>query len=161
MLDINEIIPGRLWVGAYVRAEEVTELERLGITTVVSMQTEEDLRHCGIAFNALEQAYLNSRIRYVRLPVPDFDQDALVRHLPGAIVEIERIMADSSNKVYLHCTAGINRSPTAAAGYLIKSRGISVCEALNYVTSRRDCDPAMDILEKYAIALTGTPGDES
>jgi protein-tyrosine phosphatase len=160
VLDISEIIPGRLWVGAYVRTEEVTELERIGITTVINMQTDEDLLHCGISPKELARAYSSSRIDYVRLPVPDFDQEALAGNLPGTVLEIERVMASPANRVYLHCTAGINRSATAAAGYLIRSKGIPVREAVTYVTSRRDCDPASDILEECEIALTGTPREQ-
>jgi dual specificity phosphatase 12 len=159
VLDISEIIPGRLWVGAYVRAEEVSELERIGITTVISMQTDEDLLHCGISPGKLAGAYSTSRIEYVRMPVPDFDRNGLARGLPAAVAEIERRMVSPATRVYLHCTAGVNRSATAAAGYLIRSRGISVCEAVTYLTSRRDCDPTFDILEEYEIALTGAPRD--
>ena len=154
VLDISEIIPGRLWVGAYVRPDEIAELQKTGITTVVSMQTDEDLQHCGIAPRELARTYSGSGIDYVRLPTPDFDREGLARDLPATVVELERIMANPASRVYLHCTAGVNRSATAAAGYFIKCRGLSAWEALNYVTSRRSCDPLLDVLEDYAFALS-------
>ncbi len=43
MLDCNEIIPDRLWVGCYVRPEDAHWLKRMGITTIVNLQSDGDL----------------------------------------------------------------------------------------------------------------------
>ncbi len=153
MLDISEIIPGRLWVGAFVRPGDIAELKRIGVTSVISMQTDEDLQHCGISPQELASAYSKSGMSYVRLPVTDFDREELARSLPDAVAEIVRLLASPANTVYVHCTAGVNRSATAAAGYLIRSRGITAWGALSYVTSRRNCDPSLDILEDYEMSF--------
>lgn len=155
MLDYSEIIPGRLWVGAYVCAGEVPELKQIGITTVFSMQTDEDLRHFGIPPEELTRAYARAGIEYQRQPTPDFDREALARNLPETVSRIENALADPRMRLYLHCTAGAIRSATAAAGYLIRSRGISAYEACAFLTSRRNCDPTFDILESYELALSG------
>ena len=42
-LEFNEIISGRLWVGSYVREEDIPRLKHMGITAVVSLQTDEDM----------------------------------------------------------------------------------------------------------------------
>ncbi len=40
-------------------------------------------------------------------------------------------------KVVVHCIAGISRSASICAAYLIKHRGMSAIEALEFVRSRR------------------------
>lgn len=157
VLDFNEIIPGRLWVGGYVREEEVHELRQMGITTVVSMQTDEDLLHYGVSLHELALAYEDAGIEFRRLPTQDFDREALERNLPQVVTQVEEALANPRTKLYLHCTAGINRSPTAAAGFLIRSSGISAREACDYLTARRDCNPTLDILERYEAAQRGKP----
>ncbi|MBZ5495497.1 MAG: dual specificity protein phosphatase family protein [Acidobacteriia bacterium] len=152
-LDFNEIIPGRLWVGGYVREEDVAELRRIGITTVVSLQTDEDLLLYGILPHRLALAYQSSGIELRRVPTLDFDREALARNLPEAVAQVEDALAPPWTKLYLHCTAGINRSATTAAGFLIKSRGTPAREARDYLTARRDCNPTLDILENFEEAL--------
>jgi protein-tyrosine phosphatase len=154
VLEYSEIIPGRLWIGAYVCEDEVPELKQIGITTVFNMQTDEDLRHYGISPDGLARAYSSAGIEFQRQPTPDFDREALARNLPEAVARIETALADPGIRLYLHCTAGAIRSATTAAGYLIRSRGISAYEACAFLTSRRNCNPTLDILESYEIALS-------
>ena len=56
-------------------------------------------------------------------------------------------------RVYVHCTAGINRGPTLAAAYLIKNKGLSAREAYEYVIERRQCRPYPTVLQEYAKSL--------
>ena len=154
MLDYSEVIPGRLWVGGYVCADEVPELRQIGITTVFSMQTDVDLRQFGISPEELTHAYASAGIEFHRHPTPDFDREALARNLPEVVAQIERMLADPHTRLYLHCTAGAIRSATAAAGYLVRSRGITAYEACAFLTARRYCNPTLDILESYEIALS-------
>lgn len=157
VLDFNEIIPARLWVGGYVRPEDVTHLEQLGITTVVSLQTDGDLSYYGVSLLELAALYRDAGIVFRRVPTPDFDREALARNLPAAVSQVEAGMADPRARLYLHCTAGVNRAPTTAAGFLIKARGISAREAHEYLIARRDCTPTLDILEGFETALRGRP----
>jgi protein-tyrosine phosphatase len=157
VLDFDEIIPDRLWVGGYVREEEVSQLRQMGVNMVLSMQMDEDLLHYGVSPHELTLAYKNAGIEFYRLPTPDFDREALERNLPQAVTLVEEALAHPRTMLYLHCTAGINRSPTAAAGFLIKSLGISAREACEYLAARRDCNPTLDILERYEAALRSRP----
>ena len=43
IFDWNEIIQNRLWIGSFVRPEEVRFLEDLKISTVLSLQSDDDL----------------------------------------------------------------------------------------------------------------------
>ena len=152
MLDFDEIVPGRLWVGGRVYEEDVPQLKLLGITTVVSLQTDEDLLDYGISPVGLARAYRDIGIELRRVPTMDFDQEALRHNLPEAVAQVAEALADSGIRLYLHCSVGINRSPTTAAAFLIRSRGITAREACDWLTALRDCRPDLDILEEYEAA---------
>ena len=153
ILDCDEIIPGRLWVGRYVDPSDIKLLDALGITTLVSLQSDQDLAYYGISIARILRACEEARIDFRRIAIPDFDRVALARHLPSAVAVLESALASSQSRVYLHCSAGINRSPTAAAAYLIRSRGLSARAAHDYLTSRRNCSPFLTVLESYEMSL--------
>ena len=145
--------PGRLWIGRYVDPSDIKLLGALGITTLVSLQSDQDLAYYGISIARILRACEEARIDFRRIAIPDFDQVALAQNLPQAVAVLESALAPSQGRVYLHCSAGINRSPTAAAAYLIRSRGLSAREAHDYLTSRRNCRPYLTVLEQYEMSL--------
>ena len=49
--------------------------------------------------------------------------------------------------VYVHCNAGINRSPSTVVAYLHWIEGMGLDEALDYVISQRPCDPYRDVIQ--------------
>ncbi len=156
-IDFDEIITGHLWVGSFVREGDLAQLRRMGITDIVNLQTDEDMEHCGASPESLADACRPMGILVHRFAINDFDKQDLARCLAGAVELINGLLSAPTAKVYLHCTAGINRSPTVAAAYLIRSLGLPARDAANHLTSRRDCDPAVDVLEGYAAALRSDP----
>ena len=157
MFDYNEIIPGRLCVGTFVRPNEVRHLRNIRITCIVSLQTDEDLSAYGVSLADVLRACRDAGIEHRRVPTPDFDRAALAANLPLCVTELEAAIASKSARVYLHCTAGINRSPTTAAAFLVRSRGYTARQAYEYVVSRRDCEPYLEVIERYERILKGTP----
>ena len=154
LFDHNQVIEGRLWVGTFIRPEDARQRRRMGITDVVSLQSERDLEERRISIRKLIRALSEANVDLHRVPIRDFSREDLARKLPACVAAVEAALAPGWAKVYLHCTAGINRGPTVAAAYLIKSRGMSAREAHDYVVSRRECDPYLDVLERYASQLT-------
>lgn len=152
-IDCNEMIPDRLWVGGYLRPEDAGLLAKQLISTVLSLQTDEDLAVYGIQIKKLLKAYQAADIELRRVPIPDFDKESLVANLPLCVSELEEALKPEWARVYLHCTAGLNRSPTVAAAYLIRSGNMSAKEAYDYVTARRHCSPSLELLEKYEESL--------
>ena len=148
-IDCNEMIPDRLWVGGYLRPEDAGSLAKKFISTVLNLQTEEDLAAHGIQMKKLLKAYESAEIELRRVPIADFDNESLVTKLPLCVSELEKALKPEWARVYVHCTAGLNRSPTVAAAYLIRSANMSAKEAYDYVTARRHCSPSREILEKY------------
>lgn len=153
IFDWNEIIQDRLWVGSFVRPEEVKLLERMKISTVICLQSDQDLACYNIPSERLLMAYSSAKIQFRRVAIPDFDTQALSGRLAQAVEELETALKPSGARVYVHCTAGINRSPTLAAAYLIKNKLLSAKEAYDYVMARRQCSPYLAILQEYAESL--------
>lgn len=154
ILDCNEIVPERLWVGSYVRPQDIGFLQKLQITAIVNLQSDWDLASYNIPMKKLLAAYAAADIRLHRIPVPDFDRQALATHLPEAVATLEEILTPRWSKAYVHCTAGINRGPTLAAAYLIKKLGMTAREAYDYVVARRECKPYLEALLEYEASLS-------
>ena len=152
-LDCNEIIPGTLWVGAYLQPEDVRELRHAGITVVISLQSDDDLETYCISIPMLTNALQSAGIRLVRIPIQDFSKEAIEQKLPAAVSRILSELESADARVYLHCTAGINRAPTTAAAYLIFSRNMAAREAWGFLTARRHCSPYLDVLERFSASL--------
>jgi protein-tyrosine phosphatase len=153
ILDCNEIISGRLWVGCYVRPEDVGILRQMEITSIVNLQSDRDLATYNISMKKLTEAYAFAEIDLRRIPIPDFDRHALGLQLPQAVDELEDVLVPRWSKAYIHCTAGINRGPTLAAAYLIKADRLTAQEAYDFVIARRDCSPYLDTLQAYEAYL--------
>jgi protein-tyrosine phosphatase len=153
ILNCNEIIPERLWVGRCVDPGDVKHLREFGITTLMSLQSDEDLAYYGISMKRMLRACKEAGIDLRRIATRDFDTIALAQNLPQCVAALEAALTPRWARVYLHCSAGINRGPTAAAAYLIRSRGLSAREAHDYLTARRNCSPYLTVLEQYEAAL--------
>jgi protein-tyrosine phosphatase len=153
MPDWHEIIDNRVWVGGYIRPSDVPALSHLGISAVVSMQSDMDLMNLGISISTLYEALTRAGIGLFRIPTVDFDSSDLSDNISEAVARLEEALEPECAKAYVHCTAGINRGPTVVAAYLIKTQGFSPREACNFVKSRRYCDPVIESLGNFERSL--------
>jgi protein-tyrosine phosphatase len=153
ILDCNEILENRLWVGCYPRVDEVASLKQLDISAVLSLQSDGDLAEYSIPIKKLIKAYESADIEFHRIPTMDFDKQALGANLAIAVEKLEAILTPKWAKAYVHCTAGINRAPTLAAAYLIKTQQMLAIQAYDYVMARRHCRPYLSTLEEYEATL--------
>ncbi len=132
-------ITENLFVGScLLGAEEAEELRRLGVTAILSLQTEEDMGERGVQWE--EKAASAAKLAFRNLPVRDFDSMDLRRKLSECVVALDR-MLKAGHTVFLHCTAGTERSPTVAAAYLHWCLAWPLGKALAHVRDRRDCSP--------------------
>jgi protein-tyrosine phosphatase len=148
-LDCSEMVPGRLWVGAFVRPDAGQDLIAKGITAVLSLQSDEDLAYYGLSVRRLSRSFALAGLAYERMPVEDFSSDRLALKMPECVASLVKALSPENARVYLHCTAGINRAPTVAAGYLILEHGMPARVAYDYVRERRECSPYLKVLEGF------------
>jgi len=145
--SIDEVASG-LWVGPCPNSpERIRALRATGITSLVSVQTDADLTAMGMDWPLLWRFLMAQGISAQRLPIDDFDERALARALP-TVIEAVRGSHAAGRATYVHCSAGLNRSPTVAIGYLV-SVGVDLDTAWQQVTSRRPCAPNRGALERW------------
>ena len=146
MDDVSRILP-TLFIGrAPATAADVAGLKRRGISAVLSLQTDEDLAALGLSWNRLEEWYRAAAIAAHRLPIDDWSAQAMIARLDQAVQALDRLLA-AGHTVYLHCTAGVNRSPSVALGYLRQVKKEPLGRALRRITrSRPQAAPYPDVL---------------
>ena len=144
--DLDE----QLAVGSHPHApEHMTTLARTrGVTSVLCLQSDDDLSSRGLQWSVLWQFYLRLGIDVVRVPIRDFDKKDLLAHLDTAVAALNEAVA-AGGKVYVHCSAGLNRSPTVIIAYLVKHREMPLEAAVEWVTTRHECVPYPDVLEAW------------
>lgn len=148
-MQFDQILP-RLYVGSCpMNAADVNHLARSAITAVVNLQTDEDFAAWDVGWDELEAAYRDQKIEVRRVPIRDFDPQALEAGLPEGVGALDELIR-AGHTVYVHCTAGINRGPSTVIAYLHWIEGWQLEEAVAHVTRCHVCDPYVE-----AIRLAG------
>lgn len=153
--NCTAIFPG-LWVGEYLRVDDVTWLRsELGVQAVLSLQDDGDLAAKDLVWPVLLRAYRSVGIEAHRIPMPDGQAEALLQVLDDAIAWLAE-QSRAGRSVYVHCNAGVNRAPTVAIAYLHVVRGMELEEACRHVTSLRTCVPYLSVLRRrYSVSGGG------
>lgn len=105
-------------------------------TALLSVQTDECRTHFGIDYAAHRDHGARSGLTMVNSPMLDFNTDDQRRRLPDAVHCLHVLLA-SGHRVYVHCTAGINRSPLTVLGYLAFVEGRAPDEAITMIVAGR------------------------
>lgn len=145
--DVARILPN-LYIGAAPRSEgDVAGLKSiLDISAVLSLQTERDLDVLDLSWERIREWYDTLGIEPWRLPIEDFSPDALIDRIDEAIMALETLL-EAGHTVYMHCTAGVNRSPSIAVAYLNQVEGMPLEDALEVVVQQRpQADPYEEVL---------------
>lgn len=93
------------------------DLARAGVTTVVDLRAEDLPRPMALL----------DRLGIEIVSIPMRDGQAPTQH------QVDRFMAavqNSAGKVYVHCMAGVGRTGTMVAAYLVEERGLDPLSAL-------------------------------
>jgi protein-tyrosine phosphatase len=135
----------QLFLGS--RPETTADIDRLrrdlGITAVLNLQTDDDMRALNLDWKPLKAHYQHLGIELCRVPVQDFNPVDLREKVPECVRILERLLGANS-LVYLHCTLGATRSPTVAVAYLHWCRGRNLEDAAADVKQRWRCSPNME-----------------
>jgi len=145
-MDYVQILP-RLTLGSHPQTtDDIEKLRReSGVTAVLNLQTDDDMRAVNVVWEPLEAHYQVSGILLRRfrcaISIPSISRIKL----PECVRALDQLLA-ASQTVYLHCTAGTGRSPTVAIAYLHWCRGWDLDQAAAYVKERRECFPRLDVI---------------
>jgi atypical dual specificity phosphatase len=104
--------------------EDVEFLQQAGVRTVVSL-AEDPPDIAGVTAGSIHQ---------VRIPVPDFTAPTLDQMIE--FVDVVEHSAGRGEPAAVHCTAGLGRSGTMSAAYLV-AKGATAAEAIARVRELR------------------------
>lgn len=143
-IDNFTVVDDRLWRGAAPQERGLRSLAASGVTTVVDLRAEEDI--------VVDEALLAELgLRRVHLPIRDGQSPG------GDVVErFLQIVEESDGRVFVHCGAGVGRTGTLAAAWLVHAGDISSGEAV-----RRNLAVGPPSLEQIAFAARLEGGDVS
>lgn len=119
------------------------ELKSLQITAILSLQTDGDRGDAGIEGERC--AAHKAGLAFSSVPIEDFNHADLRVWLPYSVSVLER-MLKQGHIVYVHCTAGMNRSPTVVAAYMHWCLELELLQALTHLHACRDCLPDADAI---------------
>ena len=134
------VVDAKLWRGAAPGERGYRELAKNGVRTIVDLRAEADV--------VIDEALMTDLgVRVVRIPMRD--GQAPTR---GQVEHFLDVTTRSPGKVYVHCGAGVGRTGTMVASYLVATGQASGREAM-----RRNLEIGPPSLEQlaYASALEG------
>jgi protein-tyrosine phosphatase len=145
-MSFDQILP-EIFVGTCpTTVEDIDDLRHeAGITAVLSLQTAEDFAYYAIDWNELGARYRELNIEVRRVPVLDFNPGDLRRNLPECTRTLDELLR-TGHVVYVHCNAGVNRSPTTVIAYLHWIERWDLGAAVEHVRDRRLCDPYVEAI---------------
>ncbi|KAG7671474.1 hypothetical protein Ndes2526B_g09363 [Nannochloris sp. 'desiccata'] len=110
------------------------------VRAILNLQQDKDLHHWGVNLHELFCASSDHGIELIRTPAVDFDPHSLRATLPTAVAALERARKNHG-RVYVHCTAGLGRSPAVAIAALYWFTDMDLDTAYMYLTDIRPCGP--------------------
>lgn len=145
-MDYAQVL-SRLFVGSH--PQTIDDVERLrresAITAVLNLQTDDDMCSVNLTWEPLEAHYGASGIELRRVPVKE-EPIEIREKLPNCVRQLDQLLA-AGHTVYLHCTAGVGRSPTVAVAYLHWCLGWGFDVAVAYVKQLRQCSPHLEAIQ--------------
>ncbi|KPV74954.1 uncharacterized protein RHOBADRAFT_53873, partial [Rhodotorula graminis WP1] len=132
--SMQQVLPG-LWIGDYTAASNHALLEEHGIACVVSSMRQEYTTAPGVSLH--------------HVAVDDTDKTNLLEHVVPTADFIDSALTKGES-VLVHCQAGVSRSTTLVAAYLMLKHGLNVEQALDKIRAVR---PQVEPSEAFMMQL--------
>ena len=125
-LPFDWVLDNLLAIGALPRKGWAKDFKDHGIHVILSL--------CDEAEGKLPKA-IAQQFRCVRVPLPDsrYRRSLTVEEL-GDAVDLIHWHVQKNQPVYLHCLAGIERSPLVAIAYLARHRSMDLLDAVGWLS---------------------------
>jgi predicted protein tyrosine phosphatase len=110
-------------------------------TALLSIQSEQCRATFDISYENHQRHGRRRGLVMVNAPMRDFDPADQRQRLPNAVRALHRLL-DAKHRVYVHCTAGVNRAPLTVLSYLTFVEGMTIERALRLIhTARPEAAP--------------------
>ena len=127
-------ITDKVYLGDCFTADKEDQLLKNNIKRVYSC--------CG----HLSTTYSDKSIVQKRIQIEDNPDENIIKYFKDAIKFI-----DASDKVFVHCFAGVSRSAALVIAYFMWKNKISFKESLNFVSKYRNIGPNMGFRQQLLI----------
>jgi len=154
MINFNLVEP-KIYVGsAPLDSDDIERLQQMGVTAVISLQSDDDLISRKINWNEFQRLYQSHDILVKRFPINDFDEKDLSVKVVEPIKALNELLERGSH-VYVHCNAGICRAPSVVLGYLCQYQSMDIESGLRRIRAARSvANPFLGAIEKALLELT-------
>ena len=132
--------------------DDLRYLKSRSVTAILSLLTPEDQQELGATEAEIEARAAD--LVYRNVPVNDFDDLDLKRRLPACVEALDDLLK-TGHRVYVHCTAGVTRSPTVIAAYLHWQLHWPLDDAIEHLQALRRCYPRGDLIQLARPSLLG------
>ena len=124
-------------------------------------QQDKDMEYWKVDFASVKRQIEKRGMKLERYPFVDFSADSLREGLPAAAAALDAA-ARRGETVYLHCTAGMGRSPGLAIAYmyLFLDAHDSLDGAYEALTSIRPCGPKKESIRAATCDILAAHSDE-
>lgn len=123
----NWVLADKLLVGeAPHKLENINLLKRYGINSILCLCDEKEFP----TSNEIKKSF-----NFIRIVLPDHKHDRSItfKEIEDSISTLVNLL--EGGKVYVHCYAGLERSPLICMGYLIYKKNLNLVESLEYIMS--------------------------
>ena len=136
------ILQGELAVGPLPNSESMADWMTYGFKSVLTVCSEQE---------GSPPSELVDSVSWRRIPLVDSHYDV---PMAGAelskAVESAQELVKSAKPLYVHCVAGMERSPSVCVAYLCRYKGMPLWEALNWV---KQSNPRTNIIDSQLNAI--------
>ncbi|GAB4215100.1 MAG: hypothetical protein OHK0012_14500 [Synechococcales cyanobacterium] len=125
VIELAWVLPGRLAVGEAPNHNHVEILKEVEIEAVLGLCAESEVPW---------PATITKNFQCQRFPLPDshYAEPLTVAALSQA-VSLLKSNLDQGLNTYIHCQAGVERSPTVCLAYLCRYQNLELMDALQWV----------------------------
>ena len=136
--SLDEIIPG-LYLGSWLQSKDLELLRGKGITHIINL--------------SLLSNYYENEFTYYKIEINDDEDEDISKFFNKSNKFIYNALW-RGGKVFVHCLAGISRSPTIVLAFLIRKRKLTFEDAFKLLKEKRSkIDPNAGFikqLEEYS-----------
>lgn len=128
LANASQIVPG-LWIGDEKVSQDPRFFQTKAIGAVLNCTPDVPHKFC------------NDNVEYMRLTLGDSqhpdDIERMEKYLSHAASFIQKNKDVEGKIVLVHCHQGIQRSCSAVTAYLMKEKGMSLKQVINFLSKRR------------------------
>lgn len=136
-LNWNEVTQHIVIGSCPMRPDDIIRIQKeANVSAILSLQHDDCLTYWGIDYSQIQNKAADIGLTLVRCPIRDFDITDMRRHLPSAVSSLAALQA-KGHRTYVHCTAGLGRSPLVVLGYLTLVDGRDPEEAISMILASR------------------------